>query len=81
MNFYHFVPSTSLDFFDWLHFQDYKDKQTLKLYIIPMIKYYTAKYKDVVQKYIIDYMHLHSEFRELGTEKVVIEYIKKLSKK
>lgn len=85
MSYTWFHPLNVQDLHEWLHIQDYKDKDTLKYYILPMIKFYSIKFKDIINEYVSVYsIELgYSEYKDTyGTnDKIIQQYIIRKSKK
>lgn len=77
----YFKPNSSQDLHDWFANWDYADKELVKHYVIPMIKFYSIKFKDVLKNYIEDYKHVYLKYLDEGTpEKMLIKYVKEKMK-
>jgi hypothetical protein len=65
------------DLHDWINNFTYDDKDEIKLYMIPMIKFYSVKYPDVMKQYVYEYRYLYNDQFDYGTpEWILIEYVK-----
>jgi hypothetical protein len=68
---------TSQDMHDWMGNWDYRDKDEVKYYLIPMIKFFCKKYKDEIKKYVEEYKYIYLQFCDEGTpEKILSAYVK-----
>lgn len=55
-----------------------EEKDVIKYYLLPVIKFYTIKHLDFIKQYLSDNYHTYSEYitKYIIPEKVLIEYIK-----